>query len=134
VAYLKDEDGFGAFIRKKRLRLDTAVSLRKMASLLNLSPVHMSNIETGREAAPKKAVLDNLVRLLELNKEETELMYDLAAESKNYIAIPGDLPEYILTHEYAKIALRVAKEVNATNEEWIEFIEKLRQRAKEDNS
>ena len=34
-------------------------------------------------------------------------MYDLTAASKNYIAIPRDLPEYVTTHEYAKIALRV---------------------------
>ena len=124
--------GFGAFIRNKRMRLDPAVSLRKMAELLKLSPVHMSNIETGRDAAPKTEVLENLARILKLDKEETEHMYDLAAASKNYTAIPGDLPEYITTHEYAKIALRVAKDVDATDEEWIEFIEKLKKRSKED--
>jgi len=125
-------DTFGAFIRKKRMGLDPHISLRKMAVLLSLSPVHMSNIETGREAAPKKEVLDNLVRILKLDKQEQEHLYDLAAESKNYTAIPGDLPEYITTHEYAKIALRVAKDVDATDEEWMEFIEKLKKRSKEE--
>ena len=129
---MSDESTFGAFIRKKRMGLDPHVSLRKMASLLNLSPVHMSNIETGREAAPKADVLVNLAGLLKLDKQEQELMYDLAAQSKNYTAIPSDLPEYITTHEYAKIALRVAKDVDATDEEWIEFIEKLKKRSKGD--
>jgi transcriptional regulator with XRE-family HTH domain len=128
---------FGAFIRKKRLALDPHISLRKMAQLLNLSPVYMSNIETGRGAAPKKEVLDNLARILKLNKQEAELMYDLAAESKNFkiqSAVPGDLPEYISTHEYAKIALRVAKDVDATDAEWMEFIDKLKKRAREEKS
>jgi len=127
-----DDNTFGAFIRKRRMELDPNISLRKMATLLNLSPVHMSNIETGREAAPKKNVLDNLAKQLKLTKQEQELMYDLAAKSKNYTAVPSDLPEYISTHEYAKIALRVAKDVDATDEEWMEFIEKLKKRSKEE--
>ena len=120
---------FGAFVRKKRIELDPSISLRKMAEILKLSPVYMSNIETGRVAAPKNEVLVNLARQLKLSKKEEELMYDLAADSKNYTAVPGDLPEYLTTHEYAKIALRVAKDVDATDEEWMEFIAKLQKRS-----
>jgi len=126
---VRDENTFGAFIRNKRVATDPYISLRKMAELLNLSVVHMSNIETGRDAAPKKEVLDNLARFLKLDKQEQERMYDLAAQSKNYTAIPSDLPEYITSNEYAKIALRVAKDVDATDQEWIEFIEKLKKRS-----
>ena len=130
---MSNSNSFGAFIRGKRMRLKPHISLRKMAELLGLSPVYMSNIETGRDAAPKKEVLENLARLLKLDKSEQEHMYDLAAASKKYTAIPSDLPEYITTHEYAKIALRVAKDVDATDEEWIEFIKKLKKRSKEEN-
>jgi len=129
---MSGDNTFGAFIRKKRMELDPHISLRKMATLLNLSPVHMSNIETGREAAPKKEVLDKLAKQLKLTKKEAELMYDLAASSKNYTAVPSDLPEYISANEYAKIALRVAKDVDATDEEWMEFIAKLKRRSEED--
>lgn len=130
---MRDENSFGAFIRGKRLELEQPISLRKMAELLSISPVYMSNLEVGRDTAPKKEILESLAQLLKLNKEEQELMYDLAAESKNYkheTAIPGDLPDYIATHEYAKIALRVAKDVDATDDEWMEFIEKLKKRSK----
>jgi len=113
------------------VEMEPYISLRKMAELLNLSPVYMSNIEKGRDAAPKQEILENLARILKLDKQEQERMYDLAADSKNYTAIPGDLPEYITAHEYAKIALRVAKDVDATDEEWIEFIEKLKKRSEQ---
>lgn len=129
---MRGETTFGAFIRTKRLELAPEISLRKMAELLSLSPVHMSNIETGRDAAPKKEVLDKLVPILKLEKQEMERMYDLAAESKAYIAIPGDLPEYITTHEYAKIALRLAKDVDATDQEWIDFIDRLKKRSRQE--
>ena len=130
---MRGDNTFGAFIREKRVATDPHISLRKMAELLNLSPVHMSNIETGRDAAPKNEVLENLARFLKLDKQEQERMYDLAAPSKNYTAVPGDLPEYITTNEYAKIALRVAKDVDATDEEWIEFIEKLKKRGRQED-
>ena len=131
---MRDENTFGAFIRNKRLATDPYISLRKLAELLKLSPVHMSNIETGRETAPRKEVLENIVLVLKLDKHEQDRMYDLAAASKKHTAVPGDLPEYITTHEYAKIALRVAKDVDATDQEWIEFIDKLKRRGQQEET
>jgi len=129
------EQTFGTFIRSKRVNLDPYISLRKMAELLEISPVYMSNIESGRNPAPKDNILEHLSELLHLTKQERERMYELAAKSKTFTAVPGDLPEYISSNEYARIALRVAKDVDATDKEWIEFIERLKKRAiKEDGT
>lgn len=129
------EQTFGTFIRSKRVNLDPYISLRKMAELLEISPVYMSNIESGRNPAPKDNILEHLSELLHLTKQERERMFELAAKSKTFTAVPGDLPEYISSNEYARIALRVAKDVDATDKEWIEFIERLKKRAiKEDGT
>jgi transcriptional regulator with XRE-family HTH domain len=130
---MRDENTFGSFIRRKRLQSDPYISLRKLAELLDISPVYMSNIETGRNPAPKEDILETLARILKLNKQEQEQMYELAAETKSYTAVPGDLPEYITANEYARIALRVARDVDATDQEWIEFIEKLKQRGRQED-
>ena len=130
---MDEEVTFGSFIRKKRMELEPYISLRKMAEILGISPIYMSRIETGRDAAPKDDILAKLARALNLDKPEQETMYDLAAQSKTYTAVPGDLPEYISANEYARIALRVAKDVDATDKEWIEFIEKLKQRSKKED-
>jgi transcriptional regulator with XRE-family HTH domain len=126
------KQSFGSFIRAKRLEAD--ITLRGMAQILDISPVYMSNIETDRNPAPKADILENLAKALRLDKHEREIMYDLAAESKSYAAIPGDLPEYISANEYARIALRVAKDVDATDTEWIEFIEKLKKRSGQEDT
>lgn len=131
---MDEEMTFGAFIRKKRLEMDPYISLRKMAELLNIAPSYMSTMETGYDSAPKDDILMGIARVLKLDKQEQELMYELAAKSKTYTAIPGDLPEYISTNEYARIALRVAKDVDATDTEWMEFIEKLKQRSKQEEN
>lgn len=123
---------FGSFIRKKRVDLDPYISLRKMAELLGISPVYMSNIETDRNPAPKDDILEHLSKLLRLTKPEREQMYELAAKTKTYTAVPGDLPEYISGNEYARIALRVAKDVDATDKEWTDFIERLKKRSQEE--
>ena len=80
LSYMRDDNTFGAFIRKRRVELDPFISLRKMAELLNLSPVHMSNIETGREPAPRVDVLDNLARVLRLDKQDTEKIHLVSTE------------------------------------------------------
>ena len=128
-----EELTFGSFIRKKRVDSEPYVSLRKMAELLDISPVYMSNIENDRNPAPKYDILEHLSQLLRLTKSEREQMYELAAKSKTYTAVPGDLPEYISANEYARVALRVAKDVDATDKEWQDFIDRLRKRSEEAN-
>jgi len=128
---MKDELTFGSFIRKKRLELKPYISLRKMAELIDIVPSYVSTMETGYSSAPSEEILADIARVLKLDKQEQELMYELAAKSKTYTAIPEDLPEYISTNEYARIAMRVAKDVDATDDEWIEFIEKLKKRGQQ---
>ncbi|MDR1629532.1 MAG: helix-turn-helix domain-containing protein [Oscillospiraceae bacterium] len=127
---MNDEMTFGAFIRDKRLKRN--ISLRYLVELLDLSPVHLSNIENDRRPAPKDEVLKRIIEVLQLNKQEQIEMYELAAKSKDIPTVPGDLPEYISANELARVALRTAKDVDATDNEWIEFIEKLRKRSKEE--
>ena len=130
VSSMKEEMTFGAFVREKRVNKEPYISLRKVAETLGLSAPYLSNVETNREVAPKREILAKLAEILHLDKYEKARMYDLAAKSKNHVAVPADLPEYISEHELARTALRVAKEVDATDKEWQEFINKLKKRGK----
>ena len=131
---MSEEMTFGSFIREKRIKLEPYISLRKMAEVLDIAPSYLSTMETGYDSAPSDEILTDLARVLKLDKQEQELMYELAAKSKTYTAIPGDLPEYISANEYARIALRVAKDVDATDDEWIDFIEKLKKRGRQEGN
>lgn len=126
---MKDEKTFGTFVREKRQRKN--ISLRHLVELLDLSPVHLSNIENNRRPAPKEDVLKKIIDVLQLNKQEQIEMYELAAKSKDIPTVPGDLPEYISGNELARAALRTAKDVDATDKEWMEFIEKLKKRSRQ---
>ena len=106
------EQTFGSFVREKRQSI--GLSLRTLAAKLDLSPVYLSNIENDRRPAPTRAYLERL---------------DLAAKSQNN-RVSADLPDYIMNREIVRAALRTAKEADATDQEWQEFIDRITQRAK----
>ena len=120
---------FGAFVRQKRMA--QGISLRGLAMRLGLSPVYMSNIETDRKPAPTQEYLDKLAEELHLSKADWELFLDLAAASQK-MKVPADLPEYIMERDIVRAALRTAKEVDATDEEWQEFIDRITKRMPKD--
>jgi len=125
-----DEQTFGTFLTEKRLERD--MTLRGMAGKLGISPVHMCNMEKDRRAAPPQDILEKIAALLMLSKEEKLEMLDLAAKSKNAPSVALDLPEYINERDIVRVALRTAKEVDATDKEWQEFIERITKRARLD--
>ena len=116
------EQTFGSYVREKRMA--RGLSLRGLAAKLEVSPVYMSNMENDRRPAPTKEKMDRLIELLGL--------LDLAAKSKTQ-RVSADLPEYIMERDIVRAALRTAKEVDATDEEWQEFIDRITQRQKPGN-
>ena len=123
---METKETFGSFIKEKRILRQ--ISLRKFAELLDISPVYMCNIEKDRNPAPKDDILSHMAELLLLSEQETETLYDLAAKSKSTPTVSRDLPEYIMDRDIVRVALRTAKDVDATDEEWQEFIAKLEAR------
>jgi transcriptional regulator with XRE-family HTH domain len=116
---------FGQFLTSRRKAKD--IPLRRFAAMLDISPEFLCNIEKGRRSAPMEDVLEKMAGLLLLSKEDKALMYDLAAESKNTVStIPSDLTGFINENRVVVAALRMAKDVDATDEEWQEFMIKLK--------
>ena len=116
---------FGEYLKQKRL--DKEITLRGFAKLVDISPVYLCDLEKGRKAAPSMEVMQNMVSKLALNKEESERFYDLAAlEQTAKNPIPKDLNAFLKDNRVIVSALRTAKDLDATDEEWQDFIDKLR--------
>ena len=121
---------FGSFVRERRIAC--GMSLRGLAAELSLSPVYVSNIENDRRAAPVQEYLERLALLLQLGKADREQMLDLAAKSRQD-RVSADLPDYIMDREIVRTALRTAKEADATDKEWQDFIDRINRRMREDS-
>lgn len=113
-------------IWSKLLSLKAEFLRRHTAKHLGISNGYLCDIEQGRRPAPEEAFVERISSFLELDKQEHEILLDLAADSRK--TVPADLPDYIRQHDIVRAALRVAKEVDATDEEWKAFMEMLQNR------
>jgi len=109
-------------------RLERDITLRGFAHQLGISPVYMCNIEKDRRNDPADEIVEKMASLLNLNRKEKTEMLDLLAKAKKRPTVAADLPAYINDHEIVRIALRTAKETDASEQEWKDFIERLRNR------
>lgn len=122
-----DEDNlnFGAYIAKKRM--DKGITLRGLADRLKITPAYLSDIEKGRRNPPDKLLLEKMAAELIITGDAKDLLFDLAGEGRNEVA--PDLPDYIMTSDVVRTALRTAKGI-ATEEDWQQFIKKLQEKGK----
>lgn len=117
-------ENFGDFISKKRE--EKAITLREMAKKLDISAPYLSDVEKDRRNPFDMEKLELLSRILVLNEKEKDEMLNLAGQKRNNVA--PDLPEYIMKHDYVSAALRTARDLNAGEKEWQEFIKDLKNR------
>lgn len=115
---------FGEFLNKKRV--EKHITLRKMADMLGVSAPFLTDIEKDRRNPLDMDKLKLLAKILELSKEENELMLNLVGRKRN--AVAPDLPEYIMERDYVSAALRTARDLGAGEEEWNRFVEELKKR------
>lgn len=117
-------ENFGDFISKKRV--EKKITLRKMADMLHVSAPFLTDVEKDRCNPFDMEKLNQLAHILELTAEEKAQMLDLAGKKRNEVA--PDLPEYIMERDYVSAALRTARDLDAGEEEWKQFIEELKKR------
>lgn len=115
---------FGEFIKTKRE--EKQITLRKMAELLDCSAPFLSDVEKDRRNPFDMEKLELLSDILRLSPEDNALMYDLAGKKRNSVA--PDLPDYIMQRDYVSAALRTARDLDAGEQEWMQFVEDLKKR------
>lgn len=115
---------FGDFLTKKREEKD--FTLRELGSIIGLSAAYLNDVEKDRRNPFDFEHLEKLASVFELDADEKALMLNLAGKGRNTVA--PDLPEYIMGREYVSAALRTARDLDAGEEEWMQFVEELKRR------
>lgn len=119
---------FGEYIAKKRI--EKGITLRKMADLLDCSAPFLSDVEHDRRNPFELDKLELLSKILGLTPEEKATMLDLAGKKRNSVA--PDLPDYIMQHGYVSAALRTARDLDAGEKEWMEFVRRLKEKERKE--
>ena len=120
----KTYENFGEFLTAKRVERD--LTLREMARKLEISAAFLRDVEKNRTAPLTKDRLDAVAEILHFTADEKTTMFDLAGKQRNTVA--PDLPEYIMGRSYVAAALRTARDLNASEAEWLKFVEDLKKR------
>lgn len=122
---------FGEYI--EAIRKLRQKSLRKTAQAIGISPQFYSEVEKGRRPAFTADRLEMLKNFLQLTPEESEQMYNKAAEShtKRNVAVPQDFTNYIVEREYVMTALRTMKNMDAGEDDWKRMVEDFIKHRKE---
>ena len=120
----KQYQNFGEFVQEKRE--EKRITLRKFADTIGFSAPFWSDVEKDRRNPPEIDKLHLIAQILNLTESENAIMLDLAGKKRNSVA--PDLPDYIMERDYVAAALRTARDLDAGEKEWNEFIEELRKR------
>lgn len=109
---------FGEFLALKRK--DAGITIKDMAQKLKISTAYYSYFESGDRKAPERDVQDQIADILELSPPERLQLYDLAGQTRGIVA--ADLPDYINSNPYVRVALRKARDSKIGMDQWLAFI------------
>lgn len=124
------DERFGKFVRERRE--EKKINLRKLAEILEIAPAYMSDIEKSRRYPPDRKKIEKIAKALELNQDETNYLFDMAAHAKDNTVSP-DLPDYIMENDIVRVALRRARDIDAGKEEWEKVMKVLEEIEKKKN-
>lgn len=115
---------FGEFLQKRRSAI---MRQRDLADQIGITVSYLSDVENERRDPPRYDLLIQIADILGLSGTDRELFFDLAGKGRNEVS--PDLPEYIMQSSVAdsvRLALRTAKETNASVEDWLEFVQRMK--------
>jgi len=118
------EQKFGDFITQKRL--EKSISLRKMAELMDFSAPYWSDVEKNRKNPPNLEKLELIAKVLHLSADDKTIMLDLAGDGRDTVG--PDIPVYIRENDFVAAALRTARDLGASEDDWENFVAELKKR------
>ena len=120
---------FGEYLKHKRT--EKQISLRELARGLGVSAPFLSDVENNRRAPLTEDRLADLADVLHLSTAEKAEMYDIVGHQKGLLA--PDLNPYVTNRPFVSAALRTARNLEATEEDWQRFVDDLIKRKHGDN-
>lgn len=118
-----EKQDFGSFLSSARRH--AGLSLRTAAKRLGITAAYLSDVENGRRRAFDISRLRTFVGIAGLNEEEASLLFDLAGKSRGEVS--PDISEYLTDNLYICTALRTARTLRATQDDWQRMLEQLKQ-------
>lgn len=119
---------FGELLKECRKRRD--VTLGQLAEKMDVAPSYLSDIEHGRRNPLKKEAIEQLVRILDLNKADQDALIDAAQAVRGQFDIPAD-PQNAAAYTFGAALAREWTSMNSGDyEKLMTVLEQIRQSKK----
>ena len=125
---ITNRDKFGYYVRERRLEL--GITLRSLAESLGISPAYLSDIEKGNRMAPLDH-LESMAMLLAVEEDEEDFFIDLSGCSHSNWP---EINEYLSKTKGAREALRLARNMGMSGEEFFEIVSQMAKESKNDKT
>lgn len=100
-------------------------TLKELAENLSITSAYICDIERGNRY-PSKDVIDRMVDFFQLDEENKNKFYDLAAiETPKKQSVSTDIINYIMSNDALRKLIRVAKSNNVKEEFWESILKEL---------
>lgn len=119
---------FGKYLKEMRISHNASALTRKVG----ISYVYLLDIEKGARPAPKNNVLKSLAENLNLNNEQKEHFFDLAAEERT--ELPVDVVDYMHSNKGIIHLVRHLKNANLTTTGIEKCIEQIKDITRNEDS
>ena len=120
---------FGIYLHSKRN--EKGFTLRELSEVAGISHVYLYKMECGKKPPPNDALLIKMALCLQLNNDEKDLFFDIAAttkqlsNSKNH-QLPADIKLYLFKTKEAQKFVREASKINLSDDYWKELLSCLK--------
>ncbi len=115
---------FGEYVKQRREALK--LTMRDLAEKVKISPAYLCDIEKGNRKPPQNFLQAFADALQITTTEERNRFYDSAGISQN--GQHSDINLYIDGLPSARMALRTARDMQFTDEDWLKLLEIIKQR------
>ena len=112
----------GQFISEQKHK--HSLQSKELAEMLDISMGYLSQLEHGKRVCPDQELLKKMIEVFNLNEEERCIIFDLYEKASGNLS--PDIVEYVQSKDIVKKALRAAKAVTATDDEWEMFIDAIK--------
>lgn len=112
---------FGDYLVLKRKA--KGLTIKQLSSLLGISFPYLSDVENSRRNPFPPETLELIPEALGLTEDETCTLYYLAGRDKGTIA--HDIADYVASAPQLQMALRKAKALGITDDEWRQLVDEL---------
>ena len=113
---------FGQFISEQKRK--HSLQSKELAEMLSISMGYLSQLEHGKRVCPDQELLKRMIDVFNLNEEERIIIFDLYEKASGKLS--PDVVEYVQSKDIVKKALRIARDVNATDNDWEMFIDAIK--------